>query len=273
MDTILSPWINQDQRNGEWCEIKCGRELEKLNAREKDGVSMTGNGDISGETSYLTSLLQRKGIGFREMQFDALFFLFSQKNGLWNDFKYKINNKFLLQRHANLSLFFAFAFKAQGQTFSFPDLFPEKDQTSTEGSMEEMQEKFMEDEKQRQKPDPRRGGVTEWFGLWDRPLTVNSARMVWRGCFIGSNVYWLTPPLWCHFYFCIKESHVWSKEECVWVRECGLVTQARTETQEERPGSIFHETGPPYRITITSNDLLFCLLPPFLLHLLLLLPL
>lgn len=31
--------------------------------------------------------------------------------------------------------------------------------------MEELQEKFMEDEKQRQKPDPRRGGVTEWFGL------------------------------------------------------------------------------------------------------------
>uniref|UniRef100_A0A8C1C647 Large ribosomal subunit protein uL23m n=2 Tax=Cyprinus carpio TaxID=7962 RepID=A0A8C1C647_CYPCA len=32
-------------------------------------------------------------------------------------------------------------------------------------SVEEMQEKFMEDECQRQKPDPRRGGVTEWFGL------------------------------------------------------------------------------------------------------------
>lgn len=31
--------------------------------------------------------------------------------------------------------------------------------------MEEMQEQFMEDEKQRQKSDPRRGGVTEWFGL------------------------------------------------------------------------------------------------------------
>ncbi|XP_034071771.1 39S ribosomal protein L23, mitochondrial [Gymnodraco acuticeps] len=54
---------------------------------------------------------------------------------------------------------------AQGQTFSFPDVFPEKDKTPEEGSMEEMEQKFMEDEKQRQKLDPRRGGVTEWFGL------------------------------------------------------------------------------------------------------------
>uniref|UniRef100_A0A671XH44 Large ribosomal subunit protein uL23m n=1 Tax=Sparus aurata TaxID=8175 RepID=A0A671XH44_SPAAU len=54
---------------------------------------------------------------------------------------------------------------AQGQTFTFPDIFPEKDRTAAEGSVEEMQEKFLEDEKQKQKPDPRRGGVTEWFGL------------------------------------------------------------------------------------------------------------
>ncbi|TMS05875.1 39S ribosomal protein L23, mitochondrial [Larimichthys crocea] len=54
---------------------------------------------------------------------------------------------------------------AQGQTFTFPDIFPKKDQTVEEGSMDELQEKFMEDEKQRQKLDPRRGGVTEWFGL------------------------------------------------------------------------------------------------------------
>lgn len=53
----------------------------------------------------------------------------------------------------------------QGQTFEFPNIFPAKDAKSAEGSVEEMQEKFMEDEKQRQKPDPRRGGVTEWFGL------------------------------------------------------------------------------------------------------------
>ncbi|TWW75621.1 39S ribosomal protein L23, mitochondrial [Takifugu flavidus] len=56
-------------------------------------------------------------------------------------------------------------FQAQGQTFTFPDIFPTKERAVAEGSMEELQEKFMEDEKQRQKPDPRRGGVTEWFGL------------------------------------------------------------------------------------------------------------
>ncbi|KAM6961177.1 large ribosomal subunit protein uL23m [Aplochiton taeniatus] len=53
----------------------------------------------------------------------------------------------------------------QQQTFAFPDVFPQKDSQPAEGSVEEMQEKFMEDEKQRQKADPRRGGVTEWFGL------------------------------------------------------------------------------------------------------------
>lgn len=64
-----------------------------------------------------------------------------------------------------LFFFIILAYQAQNQTFTFPDIFPEKDRKAAEGSMEEMQEKFMEDEKQRQKPDPRRGGVTEWFGL------------------------------------------------------------------------------------------------------------
>ncbi|XP_037538662.1 39S ribosomal protein L23, mitochondrial [Nematolebias whitei] len=54
---------------------------------------------------------------------------------------------------------------AQDQIFTFPNIFPEKDQTPAEGSMEEIRNKFIEDEKQRQKLDPRRGGVTEWFGL------------------------------------------------------------------------------------------------------------
>lgn len=58
-----------------------------------------------------------------------------------------------------------FFHQAEDQTFTFPNIFPEKDQTPVEGSLEEMQNKFMEDEKQRQKFDPRRGGVTEWFGL------------------------------------------------------------------------------------------------------------
>lgn len=60
---------------------------------------------------------------------------------------------------------FFFTPQAQGQTFTFPDIFPTKERAVAEGSMEDLQEKFMEDEKQRQKPDPRRGGVTEWFGL------------------------------------------------------------------------------------------------------------
>ncbi|XP_078270890.1 large ribosomal subunit protein uL23m isoform X3 [Rhinoraja longicauda] len=54
---------------------------------------------------------------------------------------------------------------AEGQTFKFPNIFPEKDQTPESGSLEEMQNKLLEDDKQKQKADPRRGGVTEWFGL------------------------------------------------------------------------------------------------------------
>ena len=55
--------------------------------------------------------------------------------------------------------------QGQQQTFSFPDVFPSMDAKPPEGSADDIQDKFMEDEKQRQKPDPRRGGVTEWFGL------------------------------------------------------------------------------------------------------------
>lgn len=54
---------------------------------------------------------------------------------------------------------------AKGQTFQFPDLFPQKDHTPEPDSMEDIQRKFMEDEQQRQKADPRRGGITDWFGL------------------------------------------------------------------------------------------------------------
>ncbi|KAM3919536.1 large ribosomal subunit protein uL23m isoform 3-T3 [Leptodactylus fuscus] len=53
----------------------------------------------------------------------------------------------------------------QGQTFQFPDLFPEKDTSAESGSFEEVQEEFMENEKQRQMNDPRRGGLNDWFGL------------------------------------------------------------------------------------------------------------
>ncbi|XP_013861029.1 large ribosomal subunit protein uL23m [Austrofundulus limnaeus] len=53
----------------------------------------------------------------------------------------------------------------KGQTFTFPDIFPKKDQTPVPGSAEDLHKKFMESEKQRLKPDPRKGGVTDWFGL------------------------------------------------------------------------------------------------------------
>ncbi|XP_055489190.1 39S ribosomal protein L23, mitochondrial-like [Leucoraja erinacea] len=54
---------------------------------------------------------------------------------------------------------------AEGQTFNFPNIFPKKDQTAESGSLEEIQNKFLAEDKQKQKADPRRGGVTEWFGL------------------------------------------------------------------------------------------------------------
>ncbi|XP_062973196.1 large ribosomal subunit protein uL23m [Elgaria multicarinata webbii] len=54
---------------------------------------------------------------------------------------------------------------AAGQTFQFPDLFPEREETIQPGSFEDIQNKFMEDERQRQKDDIRQGGVPGWFGL------------------------------------------------------------------------------------------------------------
>ncbi|XP_048341607.1 39S ribosomal protein L23, mitochondrial [Sphaerodactylus townsendi] len=52
-----------------------------------------------------------------------------------------------------------------GQTFQFPDLFPEKPKTIEPGSLDDIQKKFMEEEAQRQKDDPKRSGVPSWFGL------------------------------------------------------------------------------------------------------------
>ncbi|XP_054828773.1 39S ribosomal protein L23, mitochondrial [Eublepharis macularius] len=52
-----------------------------------------------------------------------------------------------------------------GQTFQFPDLYPERPETIEPGSLEDIQKKFMEDEMQRQKDDPKRSGVPSWFGL------------------------------------------------------------------------------------------------------------
>ncbi|XP_020826523.1 large ribosomal subunit protein uL23m [Phascolarctos cinereus] len=54
---------------------------------------------------------------------------------------------------------------AHGQIFKFPDLFPEKERSTEAGSIDDIQNQFVEDERQRQKGDPRRGGVPDWFGL------------------------------------------------------------------------------------------------------------
>uniref|UniRef100_A0A8C9JDQ1 39S ribosomal protein L23, mitochondrial n=1 Tax=Panthera tigris altaica TaxID=74533 RepID=A0A8C9JDQ1_PANTA len=55
---------------------------------------------------------------------------------------------------------------AHGQTFTFPDLFPEKKQ-SPDGSPsdEDIQDRLLDEQRRRQSRDPRRGGVPGWFGL------------------------------------------------------------------------------------------------------------
>uniref|UniRef100_M3XUZ4 Large ribosomal subunit protein uL23m n=1 Tax=Mustela putorius furo TaxID=9669 RepID=M3XUZ4_MUSPF len=55
---------------------------------------------------------------------------------------------------------------AHGQTFTFPDLFPEKKQ-SPDGSPsgDNIQDKLLEEQQQGQSQDPRRSGVPDWFGL------------------------------------------------------------------------------------------------------------
>ncbi|NWU36323.1 RM23 protein, partial [Hylia prasina] len=53
----------------------------------------------------------------------------------------------------------------QGQTFQFPNLFPEKEQDTETRSFDDFRDKYMEKEKQKQEGDPRRGGVPDWFGL------------------------------------------------------------------------------------------------------------
>ncbi|KAK1335324.1 hypothetical protein QTO34_003110 [Cnephaeus nilssonii] len=54
---------------------------------------------------------------------------------------------------------------AHGQTFTFPDLFPEKKPSPEDGSTEDGLEALLEEQRQRQRQDPRRGGVPQWFGL------------------------------------------------------------------------------------------------------------
>uniref|UniRef100_A0A8B9IEE7 39S ribosomal protein L23, mitochondrial n=1 Tax=Anser cygnoides TaxID=8845 RepID=A0A8B9IEE7_ANSCY len=53
----------------------------------------------------------------------------------------------------------------KGQTFQFPNLFPEKEQDEEARSFDDFRKKYLEKEQQIQKGDPRRGGVPDWFGL------------------------------------------------------------------------------------------------------------
>ncbi|KAM7086078.1 large ribosomal subunit protein uL23m [Molossus nigricans] len=55
---------------------------------------------------------------------------------------------------------------AHGQTFTFPDLFPErKPSPESDSEDKDLQQQLLEEQQARQSRDPRRGGVPEWFGL------------------------------------------------------------------------------------------------------------
>ncbi|XP_058160925.1 large ribosomal subunit protein uL23m isoform X2 [Dasypus novemcinctus] len=54
---------------------------------------------------------------------------------------------------------------AHGQTFAFPDLFPTKEPRADGDPTEDPQARLMEEERQRQRPDPRRPGIPSWFGV------------------------------------------------------------------------------------------------------------
>ncbi|XP_063492192.1 large ribosomal subunit protein uL23m isoform X6 [Symphalangus syndactylus] len=54
---------------------------------------------------------------------------------------------------------------AHGQTFTFPDLFPEKDESPEGSAADDLYSMLEEERQQRQSSDPRRGGIPSWFGL------------------------------------------------------------------------------------------------------------
>lgn len=55
---------------------------------------------------------------------------------------------------------------AHGQTFTFPDLFPEKKLSPEGGSADDnIREQLLEAQQRKERRDPQRGGVPEWFGL------------------------------------------------------------------------------------------------------------
>lgn len=56
--------------------------------------------------------------------------------------------------------------QAHGQTFTFPDLFPESKLNPEGGSVDDRaREQLLEAQQRRESRDPRRGGVPAWFGL------------------------------------------------------------------------------------------------------------
>ncbi|XP_074193027.1 large ribosomal subunit protein uL23m isoform X9 [Rhinolophus sinicus] len=55
---------------------------------------------------------------------------------------------------------------AHGQTFTFPDLFPEKKLSPEGGSADDnIRDQLLEAQQRKESRDPQRGGVPEWFGL------------------------------------------------------------------------------------------------------------
>uniref|UniRef100_A0A8C3VRF1 Large ribosomal subunit protein uL23m n=1 Tax=Catagonus wagneri TaxID=51154 RepID=A0A8C3VRF1_9CETA len=53
---------------------------------------------------------------------------------------------------------------AHGQTFTFPDLFPEKKGAAGTSVDVDVRDQVLEDQRRRHSPDPRHGGVPAWFG-------------------------------------------------------------------------------------------------------------
>lgn len=59
-----------------------------------------------------------------------------------------------------------FSPQAHGQTFTFPDLFPEKKLSPEGGSADDnIRDQLLEAQQRKESRDPQRGGVPEWFGL------------------------------------------------------------------------------------------------------------
>ncbi|XP_037012273.2 39S ribosomal protein L23, mitochondrial isoform X1 [Artibeus jamaicensis] len=54
---------------------------------------------------------------------------------------------------------------AHGQTFTFPDLFPEKKPEGEGGPVEDGVQELLGEPRKGQSGGPRRGGVPDWFGL------------------------------------------------------------------------------------------------------------